>query len=116
MFDRILVPLDGSQAAEVALEVAAQIPDRRLQLFSVEPDCTDLSELCPGARERETSLETVATALREQSRTVTTMVAFGNPAAQIYAMASGAGLIALSSHGHGAMGRALFRSAAGRLS
>ena len=112
MFDRILVPLDGSQAAEVALEVAAQIPDRRLQLFSVEPDCTDLSELCTGAREREAYLETVATALREQGRTVTTMVAFGNPAEQINVMANRADLIIMSSHRHGAMGRALFGSVA----
>ena len=112
MFDRILVPLDGSQAAEVALKVAAQIPDRRLQLFSIEPDRTDLSELCTGAREREAYLERVATALREQGRYVTTLVAFGNPAEQINAMANGADLIVMSSHGRGAMGRALFGSVA----
>lgn len=112
MFDRILVPLDGSQAAEVALKVAEQIPDRRIHLVGVEPDCTDLSELCTGAREREVYLETIATTLREQGRYVTTMVAFGNPAEQINAMASPTSLIVMSSHGRGAMGRALFGSVA----
>ena len=75
VFDRILVPLDGSPSAEVALKVAEQIPGRRIQVFGVEPDCTDLSELCTGARDREAYLETVATALRDQGRRVTTLVA-----------------------------------------
>lgn len=112
MLDRILVPLDGSKAAEVALKVAAQIPSRRIQLFSVEPDCTDLSEMCTGGRDREAYLENVAAPLREEGRYVTIMVALGNPTEQINAVADGADLIVMSSHGHGALGRVLFGSVA----
>lgn len=112
MFDRILVPLDGSHAAEVALKVAALLPARSIQLVGVEPDCTDLSDLCTGARARETYLESVATDLRQHGHAVTTMVAFGDPAEQITALARAADLIVMSSHGRGAMGRAMFGSVA----
>ena len=112
MIDRILVPLDGSKAAEVALKVVEQIPSRRIQLLGVEPDCTDLSELCTGARDRTAYLEGVATALREQGHHVSTMVTFGNPAEQIIGMANAADLVVMSSHGRGAMGRVLFGSVA----
>lgn len=112
MVDRILVPLDGSHAAEVALKIAAQIPGRRIQLIGVEPDCTDLSEMCTGARDRERYLEAAATALREQGHHVTTMVALGDPAEQISAMSHTADLIVMSSHGRGSMERVLFGSVA----
>ena len=112
MINRILVPLDGSKAAEFALKIAEQIPGRRVQLLGVEPDCTDLSDLCTGAREREAYLERVAAALREPGRHVTAVVAFGNPAEQINAMAGAADLIIMSSHGRAGMGRVLFGSVA----
>jgi nucleotide-binding universal stress UspA family protein len=112
VFDRIVVPLDGSHAAEVALNVAAQIPGRRLQLFGVEPDCTDLSAFCTGAQDREAYLETVASPLRDQGRSVATMVALGDPAQQISTMAGTSDLIVMSSHGRGSMGRLLFGSVA----
>jgi nucleotide-binding universal stress UspA family protein len=112
MLDRILVPLDGSRAAAVALKIVEQIPSRNIELLGVEPDSTDLSEMCIGGRDREAYLEVVAAPLRNRGRDVTTMVAFGNPAEQINAMADGADLIVMSSHGYGALGRVLFGSVA----
>ncbi len=41
MFERILVPLDGSEAAEAALPIAALIPSRRVSLLDVEADSAD---------------------------------------------------------------------------
>lgn len=108
----ILVPLDGSKAAEAALRIVAQIPGRPILLLAVEPDCTGLSERCTGAREREAYLDTVATPLREQGRHVTTLVTFGNPAEQITAAADTADLVVMSSRGQGALGRVLFGSIA----
>jgi nucleotide-binding universal stress UspA family protein len=112
MLDLILVPLDGSEAAEVAVRVAAQLPAQRILLASVEPDCTDLAEPCPGVQEWETYLASVATALRQQGRDVTTRVAVGDPATQIIAMTRSADFIVMSSHGRGAMGRLMFGSVA----
>lgn len=112
MLDRILVPLDGSKAAEAALNVVTQIPSRRVQLLGVEPDCVDLSATCIGGRNREAYLESAATALRDAGRHVTTVVVFGNPAEKIKAMAGAADLIVMSSHGRGATGRVLFGSVA----
>lgn len=112
MLDRILVPLDGSSAAEVALNIVKQIPSRRIQLLGVEPDRVDLEASSTAARDREAYLESVANALREQGRYTTTLVALGTPAEQINAMAGTADLTVMSSHGHGAMGRVLFGSVA----
>ena len=112
MLNRILVPLDGSKAAEVALDIVKQIPSRQIQLLGIEPDHIDLSETCTAAQDREAYLEAVAAGLREQGRYTTTLVALGNPAEQINAMAGTADLTIMSSHGHGAMGRAIFGSVA----
>lgn len=112
MLDRILVPLDGSRAAEVALNVVKQIPSRRIQLLGVEPDRVNLAASTTATQDREAYLEAVALALRQQGRYTTTMVAFGHPAEQINAMACEADLTVMSSHGHGAMGRVLFGSVA----
>lgn len=112
MLDRILVPLDGSRAAEVALDIVKQIPSRQIQLLGVEPDRVDLEASSTAAQDREAYLEAIAGALREQGRYTTTLVAIGNPAEQINAMASTSDLTVMSSHGHGAMGRLLFGSVA----
>lgn len=37
MYDRILVPLDGSDLAEAALPFAELIPSRHVRLLAVEP-------------------------------------------------------------------------------
>lgn len=112
MLDRILVPLDGSRAAEVALDIVKQIPSRQIQLLGVEPDHIDLSATSTATQDREAYLESIAVALRGQGRYTTTMVTLGSPAEQISAMAGSADLTVMSSHGHGAMGRVLFGSVA----
>ena len=38
MYDRILIPLDGSALAEAAVPVARLIPSRLVYLLNVEPD------------------------------------------------------------------------------
>lgn len=81
MFDLMLVPLDGSEAAEAALTVAALIPSRRIRLLAVESDSVDLTAICSAAQDCHEYLERVAEPLRRQGRKVETTVAFGNPAA-----------------------------------
>ena len=46
MFDLILIPLDGSEAAEAALAVSELIPSRRVRLLTVESDLSDLTAIC----------------------------------------------------------------------
>ena len=46
MFDRILVPLDGSEAAEAALAVVEMIPSRRVRLLAVESEFDRRSPRC----------------------------------------------------------------------
>jgi nucleotide-binding universal stress UspA family protein len=124
MFDLIVVPLDGSAAAEAALAYAELIPSRRVRLLSVEPDAAPplaVEEPVWGAwrshREREVRafLERAAEPLRRQGRVVETVVAFGDPAGEIVAAATPADLIVMGSHGRGAGDRLRFGSVADRV-
>lgn len=124
MYERILVPLDGSAAAEAALAFAELIPSRRVRLLSVEPDdqgpmLAGVDELAAwrAAREAEirVGLERAAETLRRQGRDVEIAVAFGDPAERINAAAADADLIAMTTHGRGAGGRSLFGSVADRV-
>jgi nucleotide-binding universal stress UspA family protein len=105
MFDSMLVPLDGSEAAEAALAVAELIPSRRVRLLSVESDLSDLTAICLAEPDCQTYLERVAEPLRRQGRKVETVVAFGDPARKIVASAATADLVVMGSHGRGAAGR-----------
>jgi nucleotide-binding universal stress UspA family protein len=112
MFDCILVPLDGSAAAEAALTVAAMIPSDRVRLLAVESESTELTALCSAARDCRTYLEQVAEPLRRQGRTVETGVVFGAPAKEIVAAAATADLVVMGSHGRGAVATAVLGSIA----
>jgi nucleotide-binding universal stress UspA family protein len=112
MFERILVPLDGSETAEAALAYVALLPSERLRLLAVESDRSDLSAVCTAARDCRSYLEAVAAPLREQGRDVDTLVAFGNPAEQILALAATADLVVMGSHGHGGVKRFVLGSIA----
>jgi nucleotide-binding universal stress UspA family protein len=112
VIERILVPLDGSETAEVALAYVQVLPSHRVRLLAVESDRADLTAVCTAARDCKTYLEAIAALLREQGRDVETMVVFGNPAEQIIALAATADLVVMGSHGHGAVERFVLGSVA----
>jgi nucleotide-binding universal stress UspA family protein len=105
LFERILVPLDGSETAEAALAYVALLPSERVRLLAVESDRADLTAVCTAARDCKAYLEAVAAPLRERGHDVDTLVAFGNPAEQILALAAAADLVVIGSHGHGGVKR-----------
>jgi nucleotide-binding universal stress UspA family protein len=105
MFERILVPLDGSETAEAALAYVALLPSEQVRLLAVESDRADLTAVCTAARDCKAYLEAVAAPLRERGHDVDTLVAFGNPAEQILALAAAADLVVIGSHGHGGVKR-----------
>lgn len=115
MFDSMLVPLDGSEAAEAALAVAELIPSRRVRLLSVESDLSDLTAICLTEQDCHAYLERVAEPLRRQGRQVETVVAFGDPAREIVASAATSELVVMGSHGRGAAGRLVPGSIAGQV-
>jgi len=112
MFERILVPLDGSETAEASLAYVELLPSERVRLLAVECDQVDLTAVCTAARDCKAYLEAVAAPLREQGRDVDTLVAFGNPAEQILALAAAADLVVMGSHGHGGVRRFVLGSVA----
>jgi nucleotide-binding universal stress UspA family protein len=112
MFDRILVPLDGSAAAEAALTIAEAIPSQRVRLLAVETEADELGAVCLSNRDCTTYLDRVAATLRLQGREVETTVEFGDPARRIVASAGEADLVIMGSHGRGAVGRFLMGSVA----
>ena len=124
MFDRLLVPLDGSEPAEAALALATLIPSRRVRLLTVEPDTTGPMlvsapewEAWRTSRKRgaQAYLDHVARPLRGQGRMVEPVFAFGDPAEQIIHAAADDTLIVMGSHGRGGGGRVLYGSVADRV-
>ena len=125
---RVLVPLDGSDAAAQALPLAAAIAagtaggaGAEIVLLAVTPPAANVrnilgQEIAPAARVQEgyaqvatARLEAAAAALPPGLAT-RTVVATGDPTAEILrvAAAEGAGLIALSASGGGAWGPSAF--------
>ena len=124
MYERILVPLDGSELAEAALAYAELIPSREVRLLQVEPDTHGPMlasapewEAWRTAREAEawTYLERAGEPLRRQGRLVEVAFVFGDPADQIIAMAADADLIVTTTHGRGTGGRVVWGSVADRV-
>ena len=124
-FGRLLVPLDGSDAAHVAVDYAAIIPSRAVTLLSVVPDgAAELLVAGPGRRQewkaalvaRATAyLDEVAAELSRQGREIPLRVEHGDPAEQIIVAAADCDLIVMTTHGRGAGERALFGSVADRV-
>ena len=123
MFDTIVVPLDGSSAAERVLAYVARLPSRRVRLLQVFPDVSDLvpdPDLLDAwrrarAEDAEAYLGHLAEPLRGQGREVDQAWAFGEPAEQIVTAAAPGDLIAMSTHGRGLAGRVLLGSVADRV-
>jgi len=122
--DMILVPLDGSDLAEIALETALDLlneqPTAMLVLLraaepSMPPADDRAEERGRAVREAESYLHGVAAGLRESGiRRVKTCVWYGPAAPTIVeaAEAEKANLIVMSSHGRGGAGRLIFGSVA----
>ena len=106
---RILVPLDDSPEARVALPYAAALatPGTEIILLTVVPSATDADAARAG-------LETAAQRLRVTGQTVRTEVVTGDPARCIVDMAADlrAEMIVIASHGRGAFGRLVYGSVA----
>jgi len=124
MMGKILVPLDGSDLAEAALETALDILNERpattLVLLraaesSESPGPDRMTEKARAVREAESYLNGVAAGLRECGITqVKTAVWFGPAAPTIVEVAAveNVDLIIMTSHGRGGIGRLIFGSVA----
>jgi nucleotide-binding universal stress UspA family protein len=123
MYDRILVPLDGSDLAEAALPFVELIPSRHVRLLAVEPVVLAAPRrraafeppLPSGAGRVFTPaayLDSVGEPFRRQGRDVELVVESGDPGARIVVTAADASLIVMATRGRGAVGRALLGSVA----
>lgn len=110
-FDCVLIPLDGSQRAEAALDWVRVLGARQIRLLRV----------CPPEREgdaddaREYLAEAAARSC-PPGAAVDVRVACGDPAERIVGEAAETDLIVMSTQGAGAGGRRLFGSVADRVS
>jgi nucleotide-binding universal stress UspA family protein len=128
----ILVPIDGSALAAEALPAACallQSEDRLLLLRVIpaaEPLTTPLTGTVVASQDEigsiwrqaaEAELETAAAASGVDRSRIDLVVDAGEPAARIVAVAAerGDAIIVMSSHGRGAIGRAIFGSVADRV-
>lgn len=121
-YDRILVPLDGSEPSRSALDYAASIPAKELVLMHVMVDREVIVPewiLKRGSARDETSLadqlETLAEELRTPDRKVTVDIRIGDVAEEIIKAGSKADMIVMMTHGRGAAGRVIFGSMADRV-
>lgn len=125
MYDRILVPLDGSVESLAALAFVKHLAPRAIRLLRVEandhllvpPSITGVE---PGWDERfgqriEEDLEAVAGPLRDAGQHVEVDVRFGDASSEIIAAAEDADLVVMTTHGRGAAGRLIFGSTADRV-
>jgi nucleotide-binding universal stress UspA family protein len=109
MYQRILVPLDGSELAETALSHVVPLAQR----FAASVTLLQVSaEAEPGTI--EDYLRGAAQGLHDQGISVAVEYPEGRPSSVITDRASqlGIDLIAMTSHGRGGLGRAVFGSVA----
>src|SRR5262245_21649051 len=102
MFDRILVPLDGSTRSEAAIPFVEQLPSKRVLLLFVEPPETRAEgtlRLSPHAA--AVYLERQAQQFRQRGREAESVVEFGDPAERIVELANEANLIVMATHARG---------------
>lgn len=131
MLKHVLVPLDGSDLAVAALDVAKSIvePDCLITLvtavqipsvpiYAVEPmvmvDPTGTTTVEDIYRDMKTYLDRIADSLRDQGFNPSVRVAVGEPSRIILQIAdeTHADLIIMSTHGRSGLGRWLFGSVA----
>lgn len=124
-YNRLLVPLDGSDAARVALVYAAAIPSEHIRLLTVLSSEDAGSGFAPPGQlsalqdqwrmAMEHHLDVAAEPFREQGRVVEIEVVFGQPAEWIEAQSRDADMIIMTTHGRGAGRRILYGSVADRV-
>ncbi len=121
-YNRIVVPLDGSEASRAALSYATRIPARELVLLHVMVDreviVPDWILRRDSARTESTlseQMEQMAAELRTPEREVTVEVRIGDVAEEIIRAGEEADLIVMMTHGRGAAGRIIFGSMADRV-
>lgn len=127
MYERVLVPLDGSELAEAILPFAEQIAgafDAEVVLLRVVEPLPSAAGIAAGGagvdafflRQLETKkyLAEVAKRLEGRGLRIRTRLALGTPAAEITesAKAERADLIAMTTHGRSGLSRAVFGSVA----
>lgn len=126
MYERVLVPLDGSRLAEgilpFILQIARPLDLKVVLIYVVRPIAPQaiegtrrftVDDVAARLKEAREYLAPVAK-LREGGVRVTTDVRHGEPVAEIVAAAreTEAGLIAMTTHGRSGFGRLLFGSVA----
>lgn len=121
-YDRIIVPLDGSEPSQAALKYAASIPARELVLLHVRVDREVIVPewiLRRGSAREEASAEEqmkqVADELSTPERKVSVDIRIGDVAEEIISAGADADLIVMTTHGRGAAGRVIFGSMADRV-
>lgn len=124
---RVLVPLDGSPRSEAVLPAVARLAgplDLAVELLhgvdpSAPPPIAELGETGPGRRppDPEEYLARLAQGLEARGLRVSHALRLGPPAEEIeaHARATGAGLVAMSTHGRTGLGRWLLGSVAERV-
>lgn len=125
MYERILVPLDGTELAEAAIPFAELIPSRHVRLLQVEPapltvrqgqDPAGMDRVRLAQEERTSAIRAYlvqkAEGLRRQGRDIELVVEVGNPREQIIAAASDADLIVIGTRGRSVGGRTFGASVA----
>lgn len=121
-YNRIVVPVDGSEPSLAALKYATQFPTKELVLLHV---MVDREVIVPDWILRRDSartevslnvrLENLAEELRTAEREVTVDVRIGDVAEEIIRAGEQSDLIVMMTHGRGAAGRVLFGSMADRV-
>jgi nucleotide-binding universal stress UspA family protein len=128
MYERVLIPVDGSELAEAILPFAERIAgpaDAEIVLLGVVEPPSPLGGLATGGVDGAEALSLrqlevrkylagVATRLEARGLRVRTRLALGTPAAEIAetARAERADLIAMTTHGRSGLRRAVFGSVA----
>jgi nucleotide-binding universal stress UspA family protein len=116
MYERTLVPLDGTEVAEAAVPFAELIPSRHVRLLRVEPTPVTVRQDPAGmehvkqAQEDQVSqarayLAQHAEGLRRQGREIELVVEVGDPRERIIAAASDVDLIVIGTRGTSVGGR-----------
>lgn len=121
-YDRIIVPLDGSEPSRSALTYAAGIPTKELVLLHVMVDREVVVPewiLRRGSAQKESTLadqlEAMAEELRTPEREVKVDVRIGDVSEEIINAGKKADMIVMMTHGRGAAGRIIFGSVADRV-
>jgi nucleotide-binding universal stress UspA family protein len=122
MFERILIPLDGSPIAEAALAYAELLPSQSVRLLRVEPATggsppgREPDDQAPDIGGKDIAyLERAGADLRRQGRIVEPVVTAGDPAERIIDAASDTDLIVMTTRGLGARERILLGSVAAKV-